>query len=185
MLALIGGKFKGRRLKTPKSANTRPTTSMTRKAVFDICQSIIEDARFLDLFAGTGAMGLEAISRGAAHATFLESDKDALNCLNENIALLNIQNETTVYKGNSLLLMKRLKDSFTIIYIDPPYGKVPLSEILHFFDESSTLEPGGALFLEEGMPSKEKLEILPLKNILHVNSRRFGRSLLHQYIKKP
>lgn len=74
-LRIIGGSFKGRLLKAPTGPLSRPTMSIMRKAVFDICQSVIEDAHFLDLFACSGAMGIEALSRGAAHATFIEKDK--------------------------------------------------------------------------------------------------------------
>ena len=90
-LRIIGGKFKGRLIKTPKGEKTRPTSAILRKAVFDICQNQITDARFLDLFAGSGAMGLEALSRGASHATFVERDKHSVSCLKENLALLNLR----------------------------------------------------------------------------------------------
>ena len=92
-LRVLGGKFRGRLLQSPRGSQTRPTTSMLRKAVFDILQNSIEDFRFLDLFAGSGAMGIEALSRGAKHATFVESHKDALRCINANLATLKLEKE--------------------------------------------------------------------------------------------
>lgn len=83
-LRVIAGKYKGRSLKTPKATSTRPTQGMLREAVFNICQNEIEGAFFLDLFAGSGAMGFEAISRGAMKATLVEQNRQAQLCIKEN-----------------------------------------------------------------------------------------------------
>jgi 16S rRNA (guanine966-N2)-methyltransferase len=180
-LYLIGGEFKGRRLKSPKGPHIRPTTGIVRKAVFDICKEQLEGAHFLDLFAGTGAMGLEALSRGASHATFIDHDKEALRCLQENIALLALETRATLLKGEALTLLKRLKGRFEIIYVDPPYGKISLKELLRFFDASPLLADAGILFIEDAFPSEENLETLLLKTLTHKDSRRFGSSNLHQF----
>jgi 16S rRNA (guanine966-N2)-methyltransferase len=182
-LHLIGGQFKGRRLRSPKGPHVRPTTAILRKAVFDICKDQIEGAHFLDLFAGTGAMGLEALSRGAAHATFIEHSKDALRCIQDNIASLGLKECTELLKGDVLRTLKRLKTSFQIIYIDPPYEKIPMGELLLYLDQSKLLVSGGILFLEEAHPSKENFAALAMQHLVLKNSRRFGKSMLHQFIK--
>ena len=90
-LRIIAGEFRNRLLKSPKSLQTRPTLAILRKAVFDILQPYIHQAHFLDLFAGSGLMGIEALSRGASHTTFVDNDRNAIRCIRENISLLNLQ----------------------------------------------------------------------------------------------
>ncbi len=180
-MILIGGQFKGRHLKSPKGTATRPTTAILRKTVFDICREHVDHAHFLDLFAGSGAMGLEALSRGATHATFIDQDIHALRCLKENIALLKLEKQCNVIKGNALSLLKRLKGPFDIIYVDPPYGQIPLDELLLFFDTSTLLAEGDLLFLEEASPSSQHLDKVVLDRLIHKDTRKCGKSLLHQF----
>jgi 16S rRNA (guanine966-N2)-methyltransferase len=180
-LRLIGGQFRSRLLKTPKGSQTRPTSSLLRKAVFDICQAHIDDARVLDLFAGSGAMGLEAISRGAAHATFVELDKQAVRCIQENIRELQVEEQCRVLQGDALSCLKRLQKEgkpYDLIYVDPPYRHTLYNPILQFLDQSGLLKPDGVLFVEEAHPSK--LEVVLTKLMLK-ESRKFGDSLLHQF----
>lgn len=185
-LYIIGGAFKNRKLQTPKGSTTRPTTAILRKAVFDIVASIIDDASFLDLFGGTGAMGLEALSRGAKHATFIEQDQKALAAIFANIELLQVEKQTTVLaqdiqKGLQNL-QKKQTSPFSIIYCDPPYDKASLLKpIVEFLDQSSLIQKETRIFLEEGYPSLTQIDELKLKRIQHKNTRRFGNSLLHQY----
>ena len=87
-LRIIAGAYKGRLLKTPKGPSTRPTQGMLREAVFNICQNEIEGARFLDLFAGSGAMAFEALSRGASRIILVEENRNAIACIRENLSLL-------------------------------------------------------------------------------------------------
>lgn len=191
-LRIIGGKFKNRLIKTPKGLSTRPTSSILRKAVFDICQNDIEGARFLDLFAGSGAMGIEALSRGAKSATFIDFDKNALLCIQSNIELLNISKESELKRGDAILHLERFikdKKNFDLIYIDPPYGekeeKTPLKiKVLELIDKTDVLSVNGTLFLEEAFPTPHSLMDLGLQNLVLINSRRFGKSVLHQYRKK-
>ena len=92
-LRILGGTFRNRLLKSPKGEQTRPTLAVMRKSVFDILQTQIEGAAFLDLYAGSGAMGLEALSRGASHATFVDANRFALSCIEDNICLLKVENQ--------------------------------------------------------------------------------------------
>jgi 16S rRNA (guanine966-N2)-methyltransferase len=170
-LKVLGGSLGGRLLKSPRGDQTRPTTSMLRKAVFDMLQSTIVDTHFLDLFAGSGAMGIEALSRGAKNAAFVENHKETLRCLKENLHSLKLEEQAAVYPYDVFLALKKLEkkgQTFEIIYADPPYHiKSIYTELLSFLDASSLMAPGSLLFLESLSPS-------PLK-------RRFGTSLLHQY----
>lgn len=186
-LRVLGGKFRGRLLQSPpkgqKGSQTRPTTSMLRKAVFDILQNSIEDTLFLDLFSGSGAMGIEALSRGAKHATFVESHKDALRCIKANLAALQLEKEATVYTFDVFDALKKLEkkgETFQIIYADPPYHKKSIyTDLLSYLDSSSLLAPQGILFLESLHPAP--FQATDLQHLIPVDQRRFSTSLLHQY----
>ncbi len=176
-LRIIGGTFRNRPIKSPKGDRTRPTSAMMRKAIFDICQPFIEDASFLDLFAGSGAMGIEAISRGASHATFVDKDKHALDCILTNLKDLDIEEQCTVIAGAVPQAFKRLKNPFDIVYIDPPYGQVEISPILIYFDEQDLLNPGAHLFVE----ADHALEPLALQHLIAKERRKYGNSFLYEF----
>lgn len=190
---IIGGRYKHLRLVTPKGTQTRPTASRLREALFNICQNYIEDADFLDLFAGSGAMGLEALSRGARSATFVDASKEAVRCIRRNIAALKVETDCQVLCGqmSSLLkLLERQNKQYNLIYADPPYhtsmdlaGEVCLySEyVVRFVDSSTLLIPGGTLFIEEDARHPPKVE--PLHSLILKDSRKFGHSLLQRYEK--
>ncbi len=184
-LKISGGVYKNRRLKTPKGKTTRPTSELVRAALFNIIQSQIEEANFLDLFAGTGAMGLEALSRGAKHATFIESDKAALKTLHENIALLDVKEKTTVIPGNVLVHLKKLTTKFDLIFMDPPYGLKNKGELicvtlLHQIDTHAILKAHGLVFVEEDQRAEEIPKTV-LNCLEWINSRKYGSSTLHQF----
>ncbi len=124
-LKILGGKFKSRTLISPKTDATRPTLAVRRQAVFNILQNEIEEADFLDLYAGSGSMGLEALSRGAKTATFIETDRKAISCIKENMKLLEVESVCTLISYDVILALKKwIKSgvSFDIIYADPPYA---------------------------------------------------------------
>lgn len=190
-LRIIGGNYRNRLLKTPKGKQTRPTLAVMRKAVFDILQSQVDGAHFLDLYAGSGAMGLEALSRGAGSATFVETDREAFRCIEENTRLLEVQDQCTMMSYDALLALKKIAKSeqrFDIVYVDPPYAPAAklrlLQEILAFLDTHSLLNPNARIFLEEGDPAALKPDSLQLQNIAFVDTRTFSRSTLHQFRAK-
>jgi len=176
-LRIVGGAFRGRILKSPKSDNTRPTTSMLREAVFNICSQQIEGARFLDLFAGSGAMGFEALSRGANFATFIERDSHAAQCIKENAALLGVEAKVQLFKAPVLKVLPRLEGPYDLIYIDPPYAQETL-HILAAIHQHRLLAPEGTLFLEERYEGQADFTHTPFQLI---NSRRYSNTHLHQF----
>ncbi len=177
-LRIVAGKFKGRVLQTPKGSKTRPTQEALRESVFNICQATIVGATVLDLFAGSGAMGFEALSRDAAHVTFVEKDKQAIACIRKNIELLDVVETTTLLNQDALIAMKRLK-SFDLIYVDPPYA-MPVGPILKAIIDHNLLKPNGILFVEELYnPKKEPLN---LERLISKSSRRFGKASLLEFI---
>ena len=176
-LRIVGGQFKGRILKSPQTDKTRPTTSMLREAVFNICQAWTEGARFLDIFAGSGAMGFEALSRGASLATFIEKDRTAAQCIRDNAALLSVQSQVQVFPIDAKQALPKLLHPYDLIYLDPPYDK-DIPEILRLVVEYKLLAPEGLLLLEERFNSKQTPTCMGLTL---KESRRYGIAHLHLF----
>jgi 16S rRNA (guanine966-N2)-methyltransferase len=118
-MRVIAGEFRSRRLKTLPGLDTRPTPDRLREALFSILQLEIEDAIFIDAYAGTGAVGIEALSRGAARAIFIERDRSAADCIRENLASLGLQRRGEVLQGRVLQYLRQRKAD--IVFLDPPY----------------------------------------------------------------
>jgi len=182
-LHIIGGKLKSRSLYSPKGVQTRPTSGLVRKAIFDILQADIENARFLDLFAGSGAMGIEGLSRGASHATFVDSSRLACQCIQKNLKNLGLEKEATVLCSDVLKTLSRLakSDHFNLIYIDPPYGEGHIPEVLQKIDQTKLLAPSGRLFAEESFAAIKELEALALHHLHKVQERRYGNSAVVEF----
>ncbi len=182
-MRITGGFLKNQSLMTPKGKTTRPTSEKLRMSVFNIAQSHIENSRFLDLYAGSGAMGIEALSRGASESTFIEKDRSALKALRENLAHHDLSPLATLLPGDVLILLKKLKGkTFDLIYVDPPYEKGLQEKTLHLIDKFHLLHIGGLLFIEES--SHTALEIPPLNNIEFQKRRKVGSTSLYQFIGK-
>lgn len=123
-MRIIAGRWRGRRIEAPPGRDTRPTTDRVREAWMSALQPELPGARVLDLFAGSGALGLEALSRGAEHATFVERSGGALRALRANIERLGAADQTTVVRGDAIAYVQRLEPfAFDIALADPPYGQ--------------------------------------------------------------
>lgn len=121
-MRVVAGSLRGRKIDAPKGKNTRPTTDKARQATFNALGSlgVIEDAIVVDAFAGSGAMGIEALSRGARHCTFIESDREALEVLQSNLANLGLRERSTVVRGDALTRLDQVANA-TLVIADPPY----------------------------------------------------------------
>ena len=121
-MRIVAGQFGGRRLVTPKDSRVRPTADRVREAWMSILGEELNEARVLDLFAGSGALGLEALSRGAASATFVELNPPSLRALDQNVASLGAENLVTVHRGDAMRYAERVPErAFDIVFADPPY----------------------------------------------------------------
>lgn len=190
-MQIIGGKYRSRRLLAPKGTCTRPTSGRLRGTFFDICQSLVEGSFFLDVFAGAGAMGLEALSRGATRAVFIEKHPKAVACIRKNVEMLGLQEQAEILQGDAFSLLARLekkKKKFSLIYADPPYstrchwkGQVLLysERVLRLVEEHQLLLEGGSVFIEES--SKEQLEQTGLHKLQIHKPRMQGVSTLHHF----
>jgi 16S rRNA (guanine(966)-N(2))-methyltransferase RsmD len=119
-MRIIAGEFRSRRLKSLPGDTTRPTSDRLRETLFNILQTRIEGAVFVDAYAGTGAVGIEALSRGARHVFFLEKNRAALDAIRQNLAALQAERRATVYAGAALLTLERCRTA-DIVFLDPPY----------------------------------------------------------------
>ena len=146
-MRIIAGRLKGRRLKAPAWDGLRPTSDKLRETLFNILAPRIIGARVLDGYAGTGAVGIEAISRGAAHVTFVEQDRRAVALIDENLTACGVQGGYTIHRGDAATVLPGLGAStFDLILLDPPYDIMPITAVL---DASArTLAGDGLVVLE-------------------------------------
>lgn len=189
-MQIIAGKFKGRVLKSPKGEKTRPTSSKLRGALFNRHQETIVGARVLDLFAGSGAVGLEALSRGAKKAFFVDNNRFAVDALKANVVLLGVEREIKIIQADVMVALKKIKgETFDFIYADPPYEltkglKRPLKpiigQLIEFFDNNDLLAPGGTLLIEEGGSFEPPRELFSLQP---TDERVYGSTFLYEFVR--
>lgn len=183
-MRVIAGKAKGRRLSVPKRKGVRPTSDYLREALFDILGASVHGARFLDLYAGSGAVGIEASSRGGAHVVFLERDPGCLRILRENLELAGL-GPTQVIAGDVLRVLPRLArrgEEFDIVFLDPPYGTGLARRTLDTVASANLLRPGGLAIAEHF--SKEPLP-KEIRSLRHIREKRHGQTVLTFYQRTP
>ncbi len=147
-MRVIAGKYKGRRIEAPKGDNVRPTTDRIKETVFNILQFKIADARCLDLFAGTGALGIECLSRGAKEVIFADKSPDSVRFVNSNLA--GMDGNYRVITGDFLGVLRTMTDKLDIVFIDPPY-KSNLGQIaVEYVVEKDLLSDDGIIYYEHG-----------------------------------
>lgn len=146
-MRVIAGRLKGRRLKAPKWDGLRPTSDRLRETLFNILAPRIAGARVVDGFAGTGAVGIEAISRGAAEVTFIEQDRRAVALIEENLRACGVEGGYTIHRGDAAAVLAGLgPSSFDLILLDPPYDVSSTSAVLEA--SARALASGGLIVLE-------------------------------------
>jgi 16S rRNA (guanine966-N2)-methyltransferase len=178
---IIAGALKGRRLATPRGATTRPTADQVRIALMDTLTPRLPQARLLDLFAGAGGVGLEALSRGAAHATFVERDARAVAALRANVATLGVEALVRVRRGDVLRELSALYgtgERFDLVFLDPPYEAGLVETTLQ------ALGGGGLLLAEAWVIAQHFTKRPPPETIgalAAFRTRRFGETTLTFY----
>lgn len=165
-MRVVAGDLRGRRIESPTGDATRPTTDKVREAVFNALVSLgaVEGARVLDLFAGTGAMGIEALSRGAAHCTFVENDRAALAVLRANIDKLGVAQRSTVVPGDATSAQAGGHGA-DIVIVDPPYGFSDWERVLENVGDALVIIESGA---PVGVPDGWEC----------LRERRYGRTIV-------
>ncbi len=178
-MRVIAGKAKGIQLKTPDGMLTRPTTDRVKEALFSILQFDLPGTRVLDLFGGTGQLGIEALSRGAKEAVFVDAREEACRLIRENLKRAGFTGQ--VVRGDYLTYLDQCREKFDIIFLDPPYAEVFLENALNRITEIDILQSGGIITTERPL-GKE----LPWDFPGYDRSRdyKYGKILLTFYRKK-
>ena len=180
-LKILGGNAKGRKLKTCKGLRVRPMLSRVKKSLFDIIQNKILDAHCLDLFSGTGSIGLEAISRGAKGVTFIEKHPDSLKIIKHNIDLLGFKEKCKIISGDVFSSVKNLSKKFDLIFADPPFPELILKEILKPVSNNDILKEDGVMIIHH--PSYNNTFIENLENLECKRQAKYGQNTLSFYKK--
>ena len=187
-MRIISGTARGTKLYTLDNLNTRPTLDRVKESLFNIIQQDIQDSVFLDLFAGSGAIGLEAASRGAKKAILCDNSKEAINIIKKNTIKTHLENKVEIYLENyETLLKKIIKEKLDIIYIDPPYETdfaVKAVKII-LEDLKEKINNNTKIIIETDHEEKiiEKLKNMPIELI---DKRKYGRiHILFFKIEKP
>ena len=179
-MRVITGKARGVQLKTPEGMQTRPTADRVKEALFSIINFDIPGAKVLDLFGGTGQLGIEALSRGADHAVFVDAREDACKIIRENLKRTKLEGQGRVVRSDYLDYLRRCKEQFDIIILDPPYAEVLLENALKCITEIDILRTGGIIVAERPL-GKE----LPCTFEGYTRSKdyKYGQTLLTLYRK--
>lgn len=152
---IIGGMWKGRKLRFPTTAGLRPTLGRARESLFNWLAGELHDARCLDLFAGSGALGFEALSRGARQVTFVERDRRVAKALRDNIARLHAAN-AEVFSIPARRFLLRPQHPWDVIFLDPPFASQEFRQALELIEQHALLQPGGLIYFER--PRREKFD---------------------------
>ena len=179
-MRVITGTARGIQLKTPEGLQTRPTSDRVKEAMFSIIQFDIPGAKVLDLFGGTGQLGIEALSRGASSAVFVDAGDKACRLIQENLKRTKLDGQGRVVRSDYLDFLRRSKETFDIIFLDPPYAEVFLENALNLITEIDILQTGGIIVAERPL-GKE----LPWEYAGYQRSKdyKYGNTLVTVYRK--
>jgi 16S rRNA (guanine966-N2)-methyltransferase len=184
-MRITGGTFRSRALRAPRGSATRPTSDRVREALFGILSSAgaLEGARVLDLYAGTGALALEALSRGAAEATLVESSRGALDALRANVRSLALESRARVVASEVEYAIARLEGPFDLVFADPPWALVDRGEAARMLEllVARALADEGLIVLEHGSRSKPPV----VRGLAARETRQYGDTSLTFYQKPP
>lgn len=183
-MKITGGQIKGRILATPKNIKIRPSSNKVREAIFDIIGHDLSGSRVLDLFSGTGLLGIEALSRGAIRAVLVDRAKEALLLMEKNLALCGYEDLASVCKwdlSKGLPKCRSFLDSnYDLVFLDPPYGSQQITGLMEMLTRSERLVPGALIVLETG--KAKEIRLFPDLHLL--KTRIYGDTKLSFFRKK-
>jgi 16S rRNA (guanine(966)-N(2))-methyltransferase RsmD len=179
-MRVITGKARGVALKTPDGMQTRPTTDRVKEALFSIIQFDIPGAEVLDLFGGTGQLGIEALSRGAKSAVFVDEREDACKLIKENLRRTRLEADAKVVRADYLAYLSRCVEKFDIILLDPPYAEVFLENSLNRITEIDILQSGGIIVTERPLGKDLSCDF---SGYTRSKDYKYGKTLLTLYRK--
>ncbi|MBC8184253.1 16S rRNA (guanine(966)-N(2))-methyltransferase RsmD [candidate division KSB1 bacterium] len=183
-MRVIAGQCKGRVLFSPKGKSIRPTSDRTKEFIFNYIGDFVLNVTFLDLFAGTGNISIEALSRGAQSATLVDKSSEAIKLIHKNIDLVNYALKCSIIRKDAANYLKFAGNktyNFGLIFADPPYSDTIYQKILEKIDKSDVLRKGGLFILEHSSTDINNLE---LKNLRLKKYKKMGNSTVTIYEKK-
>jgi 16S rRNA (guanine966-N2)-methyltransferase len=175
-MRVIAGKYKGRILQTVKDFTVRPATSRVKGSIFNILQSRVEwpKASVLDLYAGSGSIGIEALSRGAKNATFVEQSHKVAVFLRKNIESIGAEKDARIWIGDAVQFIDTSGQSFDIVFTDPPYADTDLQHLPEAIFGRGLVAPGGIMVMEH----PDDVEFEPTRLYTPVDMRKYGRTMV-------
>ena len=179
-MRVISGKARGVNLKTPAGTATRPTADRVKEAVFSIIQFDLPGATVLDLFGGTGQLGIEALSRGAKNAVFVDERDDACKLIRENLKRTKLEGEGRIIRSDYSAFLKSTSQKFDIIFLDPPYAEVFLENSLNLITQIDILQSGGIIVTER---PAEKALLLDFSGYTRSKDYKYGNTLITLFRK--
>jgi len=195
-MRVVTGEAKGRRLKGPKTIGTRPIIERVKQALFNILSVRVEDARFLDLFAGTGSVGIEALSRGAAHATFIEMNHKVLALVRENLQITGLVDRAETLHMDAFKFLQAqnrpsvsstgssTKREYDMIYVAPPQYQEMAARALSMLDSSPLVASQGLVIVQIHPKERPGVVAVPLQHLTLTDERRYGSTLLMFFARK-
>ena len=179
-MRVISGKARGVTLKTPTGMATRPTADRVKEAVFSIIQFDLPGASVLDLFGGTGQLGIEALSRGAKNAVFVDEREDACKLIKENLNRTKMEQQAQVIRSDYMAFLKNTSNRFDIIFLDPPYAEVFLENSLNLITQIDILQSGGIIVAERPV---EKALLWDFAGFTRSKDYKYGNTLITLFRK--
>jgi 16S rRNA (guanine966-N2)-methyltransferase len=204
-MRVVTGEAKGRKLKGPKTSGTRPIMERVKQALFNILSVRVEDARFLDLFAGTGSVGIEALSRGAASATFIEMNTKTLALVRENLQITGLSDRAEALHADAFKFLQNANQPsqqgpnsrthaqththsgapYDIIYVAPPQYQEMAAHALGLLDSSPLVAETGLVIVQIHPGERPAVAAVPLTRLTLTDERRYGSTLLLFYQRSP
>ena len=178
MLRIIGGELKGKKLYSVRGKTIRPTADRLRESIFNILSDCILDAVVLDLFAGTGALGIEALSRGAASVVFIDNSREALSVIKRNLESCGIDNRSHIINWNiqkNLKCLKSIRSDFNLVFMDPPYNRNLVQPTFFNLAQSKSLDNGACIVVEHAFREPLSADVLAFEL---TDQRRYGETLV-------
>ena len=179
-MRVSAGSAKGTTLKTPEGMRTRPTTDRVKEALFSILQFDLPGASVLDLFGGTGQLGIEALSRGASRAVFVDEQETACRLIRENLKKTHLEAQAQVIRGDYKRYLLSCREKFRILFLDPPYAEVFLEEAIKIAAEIDILQSGGIIATERPLGKELPFEF---EGYTRSKDYKYGKTLLTIYRK--
>lgn len=177
-MRVITGSAKGRKLKMPGGGKTRPAMDKVKGSTFNIIAPIVADSRFLDLFAGSGNLGIEALSRGGSYAAFVDASRECTKTIHENLALTRLGDKAEVFTMDCLKFLKSRKfaEPFRVVFIDPPYLKGLLEPLLDYLPQCSFFDSETLFIIER--QKKDSIGLEQRQAFVQIDERNFGDTVL-------